>query len=109
MHGWFPIQSWIGSFSCTPPVGIPDGVGKPTEEKCALQKTRRIVSLAKVKSMGQTRKCMRYIKWQLAFCLVMEVRVRVLICFSLEKPTPTKPKKVSLSLLGAELKKMDRN
>jgi hypothetical protein len=52
---------------------------------------------------------MRYIKWQLAFCLVMEVRVRVLICFSLEKPTPTKPKKVSLSLLGAELKKMDRN
>src|SRR5579859_5115924 len=71
----------------------------------APQKTRRIVSLAKVKSMGQTRKFVRYIKWQLAFCFVMEVRVRVRICFSLETPTPTSGS-VSFLFLGAELKKM---
>jgi hypothetical protein len=54
----------------------------------ASQKSRRIVSLAKVKSMGQTLHCMRYIKWQLTFHFVLEVRERK-ECFSLEKPTPT--------------------
>jgi len=71
----------------------------------ASQKTRRIVSLAKVKSMGRSSVCVTGL---LAFRFVMEssLFVRMFFFFVSLGRTHVSTKKVSLSLLGAELKKM---